>query len=100
MEIDARVIDRRLAGRHGELRKAVESTGFLHTEASVAVPIVDLTPEMDLKVGRIEQCQVRNTTSALKQTRPERFERVAEGRDHAQTRDDDAAWHYLLCSSM
>jgi hypothetical protein len=68
-----------------------ESARFLRPEQGLGVEVVDLAAEVDLELGRVEQGQGPDTALSLAQGRPEAVQRVAQGRDHPHTGDDDTA---------
>ena len=90
-EIDSGVLDGRDGGGQGELRESIEVPRFLDAKPSDRVPVADLTAELDLELGGIEQSERPDTAPPGTEGRPERFEAITQRRNQPHAGDHDAA---------
>src|ERR1017187_2802049 len=98
-ELELRVVEGQRGSAHGELREAIHLLVLLLVDPARRVPTFDLAGDSHAKLGAVEPGDGADTAFACKEGSPRLARPDAEGRDEADTGDDDAlhdrAWLLL-----
>ena len=90
---EPRIVHGLLAGTDRELGEAIESLDVLGRDKLAGVPIVDVTTELDLEFGGVEQADSVDSALALQDSLPEIGNSTCHRSDDSQPCDDDASLH-------